>query len=119
MKNFSGPEEVITRARRARKAIGGQWRQGGVAAAACLHSIQNLDPIKNDHQMAKKWARLIEEKCPEVIIKHPKSNIVLIKCESDNIAEKIIEEMEKGELSGKISKTELNQKISLITHVLA
>ena len=113
MKNFSGPEEAMARARRARKAIGGQWRQGGVAAAACLHSIQTLDPIKNDHQMAKKWARLIEEKCPEVIVKHPETNIVLIKCQSENIAEKIIQEMEKGELSGKISKLGLSLKNSV------
>jgi len=111
-----GPEEVIGRARRARKAIGGQWRQGGVAAVACLHSIQNLDPIKNDHQMAKKWARLIAEKCPEVIVKHPKTNIVLIKCESENIAEKIIQEMEKGELSVKLQFGASSDTIRAVFH---
>ena len=93
---------MICGARRARKAIGGQWRQGGVAAAACLHSIQNLEPIEIDHQMARKWANLIRQKCAQVEVQEPRSNIVLIRCDNEKTAAKVIEEMECGELSGNL-----------------
>lgn len=95
-----GNEEVIRKARRMRKAIGGQWRQGGIAAAAVLESLDDLTPIEKDHDMAKLWASAIPKNCDSVTVDEPQTNIVIFKCESEALAQNIIEEMGKGDLSG-------------------
>ena len=92
-----GNEEVIQKARRMRKAIGGQWRQGGIAAAAVLESLDDLSPIEKDHKMAKVWASAIPEK---ISVDAPQTNIVIFKCKDKGSALKIIDEMADGELSG-------------------
>jgi threonine aldolase len=51
-----GPEEMIDRARRIRKALGGGMRQSGVLAAPALQALddfENSDMIKADHRKAK------------------------------------------------------------------
>ena len=95
-----GNEEVIKRARRMRKAIGGQWRQGGIAAAAVLESLDDFTPIENDHDMAKLWASAIPKNSQKVTVDEPQTNIVIFKCQSEALAQNIIEEMGKGDLSG-------------------
>ena len=95
-----GRRELIEKARRYRKAIGGQWRQGGIAAAACLHSIKDTRPIEIDHQMAKKWANGIKNRCENISVDTPQSNIVLLHCKSASIATQIVEKMETGPLKG-------------------
>jgi len=94
-----GNEEVIKRARRMRKAIGGQWRQGGIAAAAVLESLDDFTPIENDHDMAKLWASAIPKNSQKVTVDEPQTNIVIFKCQSEALAQNIIEEMGKGDLS--------------------
>lgn len=48
-----GPEAFITRARRARKMLGGSMRQAGVLAAAGLYALDhNRDRLKDDHALA-------------------------------------------------------------------
>ncbi len=95
-----GNEEVIKRARRMRKAIGGQWRQGGIAAAAVLESLDDLTPIEKDHDMAKLWASAIPALSEKVTVDEPLTNIVIFKCESEALALNIIKEMGEGDLSG-------------------
>lgn len=97
-----GDKVMIDKARRARKSIGGQWRQGGMAAAACLHSIQNTDPIVRDHLMAKKWAEDIAAKCSNITVNTPQSNIVLLHCPSASFAANIIDKMESGPIAGEL-----------------
>ncbi len=52
-----GPEDLITRARRWRKMLGGGMRQAGVLAAAGLHALENhVDRLADDHARAKALA---------------------------------------------------------------
>lgn len=52
-----GPQDVIRKARRARKILGGSLRQSGIVAAAALHAIEHhLDQLAVDHAHAKRLA---------------------------------------------------------------
>ncbi len=52
-----GDEDFITRARRARKLLGGGMRQAGVLAAAAIVALTTMvDRLEGDHQNAKKLA---------------------------------------------------------------
>ncbi|WP_313622338.1 low-specificity L-threonine aldolase [Achromobacter sp.] len=49
-----GSEELIARARRWRKMLGGGLRQSGVLAAACLYALEhNVDRLAQDHENAR------------------------------------------------------------------
>jgi threonine aldolase len=59
-----GPREVIWRARRARKMVGGGMRQAGVLAAAGLVALQDgpdgtIDRISEDHANARRLAEAL------------------------------------------------------------
>ncbi|MEN4919795.1 low-specificity L-threonine aldolase [Achromobacter spanius] len=52
-----GSEELIARARRWRKMLGGGLRQSGVLAAACLYALEhNVDRLAEDHENARQLA---------------------------------------------------------------
>lgn len=49
-----GPRELIERARRVRKPLGGGWRQAGILAAGALYALDNhVDRLAEDHANAK------------------------------------------------------------------
>ena len=79
-----------------RKGLGGQWRQGGIAAACCSYSIQNLEPILIDHENAKSWATGLTKAGLKVV--QPESNIVLVECKDDESAAKIVEKLGEQEI---------------------
>jgi len=57
---LAGPAEVIRRARRHRKMLGGGIRQGGVLAAACLHALDHhVERLAEDHARAKQLAHAL------------------------------------------------------------
>jgi len=57
---LAGPAEVIRRARRHRKMLGGGIRQGGVLAAACLHALDHhVERLADDHARAKTLAHAL------------------------------------------------------------
>jgi threonine aldolase len=57
---LSGPREVIRRARRFRKMLGGGIRQGGVLAAACLYALDHhRERLAEDHARAARLARAL------------------------------------------------------------
>jgi len=54
----AGPEDVIARARHCRWLLGGNWKQGGVLAAACLTAMRTMmDRIPQDHATARRLAK--------------------------------------------------------------
>jgi threonine aldolase len=56
---LAGTKEIITRATRYRRMLGGALRQSGILAAACLHALDHhMEQLHNDHKNAK----LIAEK---------------------------------------------------------
>lgn len=55
-----GSKELIMRARRWRKMLGGGMRQAGIVAAAGLYALENnVDRLDQDHKNAKKLASLL------------------------------------------------------------
>lgn len=49
-----GSKEMITKARRVRKVLGGGWRQAGFLAAAGIYALDNhISRLKEDHRHAK------------------------------------------------------------------
>jgi threonine aldolase len=57
-----GNRELIGRARRIRKMLGGGMRQVGVLAAACIHALEhNVDRLAEDHANAERLARGLAE----------------------------------------------------------
>lgn len=54
---LAGPAELITLARRVRKALGGGWRQAGIVAAGALYAVQHqVDRLADDHARAARLA---------------------------------------------------------------
>jgi threonine aldolase len=57
-----GPGEVIDRARRWRKALGGGWREAGMLAAAGLWALDHsIDRLADDHRNARTLAEGLAE----------------------------------------------------------
>lgn len=58
-----GSEEMIQKARRIRKVLGGGWRQAGYLAAAGIYALDHhIERLKEDHQ----HARMLEEALNEL-----------------------------------------------------
>jgi threonine aldolase len=59
---LAGSAEVIRKAHRLRKCLGGGMRQAGVIAAAALHALENhVERLADDHHHAQLLARAVEE----------------------------------------------------------
>src|SRR5262249_30587231 len=59
---LAGPADVIRRARRFRKMLGGGIRQGGVLAAACLYAMDHhVERLAEDHAHAKRLAEALAD----------------------------------------------------------
>ena len=71
---LAGDEAFITRARRARKLLGGGMRQSGVLAAAGLHALDDhVERLADDHELA---AALGERLAPVVEVQRVSTNMV-------------------------------------------
>ena len=71
-----GPRELIKRAHRWRKMLGGGMRQAGVLAAAALYALDNhIDRLADDHTLAQRLAHGLAH-LPGVTVEHPQTNIV-------------------------------------------
>ncbi len=73
-------QEVIGRARRLRKRLGGGMRQAGVLAAAALHALDHhVERLRDDHANAKRLASFVE-RVPGLSIAFPvETNIVVVR----------------------------------------
>lgn len=57
-----GPKDIVDRARRYRKMLGGGMRQTGVLAAAGLFALEkNVDRLAEDHQRAEHLAKVLRK----------------------------------------------------------
>ena len=71
-----GPRELIQRAHRWRKMLGGGMRQAGVLAAAALYALDHhIDRLADDHTLAQRLAHGLAH-LPGVTVEHPQTNIV-------------------------------------------
>ncbi|SEI88168.1 low-specificity L-threonine aldolase [Achromobacter sp. NFACC18-2] len=76
-----GSEELIARARRWRKMLGGGLRQSGVLAAACLYALEhNVDRLAQDHDNARLLAEGLQS-IPGVKVLSQDTNMVFAEFE--------------------------------------
>ena len=83
-----GPAAVITRARQARKLLGGAMRQSGVLAAAGIVALDTMvDRLADDHRRAKRLAEGLAALHPAVCDPAGvQTNIVYIDLSASNLA---------------------------------
>ncbi|MFP3834621.1 threonine aldolase family protein [Chryseobacterium sp. SIMBA_028] len=73
-----GSSVFIKQARRARKAMGGGWRQAGGLAAAGIYALDNhISQLKNDHFRAKKVGELLMTYTDIISLYPVETNIVI------------------------------------------
>ena len=80
---ISSEQGLIERARRYRRMYGGAMRQAGILAAAGIYALEHhVGRLKEDHDHAKKLARLLQQ-IPAVRIapQHVETNIVIFDVE--------------------------------------
>lgn len=74
-----GPHDLIERARRERKMLGGGMRQAGVLAAAGIHALgNNIERLAEDHANARTLAEGLERLGP-FAVETPATNIVVLR----------------------------------------
>lgn len=73
-----GSKELIQRAHRVRKMLGGGMRQAGVLAAAALHALDHhVERLAEDHANARALAEGLQG-LPGVTVQPPQTNIVFV-----------------------------------------
>ncbi len=73
-----GSKDLIAKAHRVRKMLGGGMRQAGVLAAAALHALdQHIDRLADDHARARRLAEGLGE-LTGVKVEAPHTNIVFV-----------------------------------------
>ncbi len=74
---LTGPADIIARARRYRKMLGGGMRQAGVLAAAGLYAIENNTArLRDDHDRAARLAKALGEMQPGAVVQS--TNMVFV-----------------------------------------
>lgn len=75
---LAGPADVMERAWRVRRRLGGGMRQTGILAAAALYGLRhNLPRLTEDHRRARELAARIRA-LPGVAVPEPETNIVMV-----------------------------------------
>ena len=112
-----GPHELITRARRLRKALGGGWRQAGLLAAAALYALDHhIDRLADDHANAQTLAAAIRQS-PGLALDPARveTNIVIFTVDpSLGTAAEFVARLEQAGVRGYAIGA---QKIRLVTHL--
>lgn len=78
---LAGPGDVIARARRWRKMLGGGWRQAGVLAAAGIYALEHMvERLREDHATARQLADALHH-VPGIALESPvpETNIVFFR----------------------------------------
>jgi threonine aldolase len=112
-----GPAELIRKARRHRKALGGGMRQAGIIAAGALYALDHhIDRLAEDHEKARVFADAIRETPglsldPDIV----ETNIVIFKIapQLGTAAEFVIKLREKGVLMNAVAR----QRLRAVTHL--
>jgi len=72
--------DIIAKARKVRKRVGGGMRQAGVLAAAALYALEHhVDRLREDHANAKRLAEIIEKTGGLEIQQPVETNIVIFR----------------------------------------
>jgi threonine aldolase len=112
-----GPAELIRKARRHRKALGGGMRQAGIIAAGALYALDHhIDRLAEDHEKARVFADAIRATpgfslAPDIV----ETNIVIFEVAPylGTAAEFVAKLREKGVLMNAAAR----QRIRAVTHL--
>ena len=75
---FCGSRELIAKALRWHKVLGGGLRQSGILAAAALHALEHhVDRLAEDHALAKRLAQGLQG-VPGLSVRSAQTNIVFV-----------------------------------------
>ncbi len=88
-----GEEQTISKARRARRMLGGGLRQAGIVAAAALYALKNhRERLREDHDNAKRLAEIISE-APglSVDLQEVETNILFFQLECEQLTAQSLE----------------------------
>jgi threonine aldolase len=89
-----GKKEVIAKAKRFRKLMGGGWRQAGYLAAAGIYALDHhVDRLKEDHRRAKLIAENLQLKNYVASIYPVDTNIVIFQTENKLPARQLVEKL--------------------------
>ena len=73
-----GSHDVVAKARRWRKVLGGGWRQAGLLAAMATHALDHhVERLAQDHRRARELADGLRD-VPGVSVETPQTNLVFI-----------------------------------------
>ena len=73
-----GTHELIDKARRWRKVLGGGWRQAGMLAAMAQHALDHhVERLADDHRRAARLAAALRV-LPGVTVEEPQTNLIFI-----------------------------------------
>ena len=108
-----GNRELIDRARRWRKVLGGGMRQAGIVAAAGIYALENnVDRLQQDHDNARLLAQKLETiECLEVEYELAQTNMVFV-----TIPDTAVDEL-RGYLKDKNILIGAGKRIRLVTHL--
>jgi len=107
-----GPKEIIKKARRWRKVLGGGMRQAGILAAAGLHALENhVTRLGDDHHNAQKLAlKLSDIKGIDIDPEGVQTNIIFADIKADII--KLQEHLKKNRII-----IDPSNDLRLVTHL--
>lgn len=106
-----GPAELIERAHKWRKMLGGGWRQAGLLAAAGLHALEHhVERLSDDHANAERLAEALNRRDVFEATQH--TNILWLKLNGRSAAELIEHFRAYG-----IQVTGRGDTLRLVTHL--
>jgi threonine aldolase len=120
---FCGSRELIAKALRWRKVLGGGLRQSGILAAAALHALEHhVDRLAEDHALAKRLAQGLQG-VPGLSVRSAQTNIVFVDV-ADGLGPVLLEDLKaQGVLAtgliGLRFVTHLGVDVAGIDHAIA
>lgn len=91
-----GTEAFIYQARRVRKAFGGGMRQAGYLAAAGIYALENnVDRLKEDHDLAQLLAEKLKDADEIVEVWQPETNIVVGVLENSEAVDQYLDKLKQ------------------------
>jgi threonine aldolase len=94
-----GSSEMIAKARKIRKVMGGGMRQAGFLAAACIYALDhNITRLKDDNDRAKKIGLCLSQLSYIKEVKPVKTNIVIFSVKPAMSSEDLIKELAKNKI---------------------
>jgi threonine aldolase len=105
-----GPKDMIARAKRWRKTLGGGMRQAGILAAACLYALDHhLARLRTDHENAERLANGLAQIAALKTL-HQATNMVFVEVSADKCEALGAFLKERGIL------THMGPSLRLVTH---